>query len=68
MEYVYYPNKERATKLIIVSDSEPTDRDINYLKYIREKFNLPVFYRYFKHQTKFLSEEYLIDIFYYKTK
>lgn len=58
MEYAYYPNRERASKLIVVSDSEPTDRDMNYLKHIREKFEIPIFYRYFKYQTKFLSEEY----------
>lgn len=46
MEYAYFPNKKRASKLIIVSDSQPTDRDVDYLKYIRENFNIPVFYRY----------------------
>lgn len=58
MEYAYYPNNIRASKLIIISDNEPTDGDINYINHIRKNFNIPVFYRYFKLDTNFLSEEY----------
>lgn len=58
MEYAYYPNNIRASKLIIISDNEPTDGDINYINHIRKNFNIPVFYRYFKFDINFLSEEY----------
>ena len=58
MEYAYYPSKERASRLIVISDQEP-DIDLrNYLKSIRLKFKLPIYYRYFLLDTEYLSPEY----------
>lgn len=58
MEYAYFPNLEKAKKLIIVADSRPNSDTINYLNCIRSKFNIPVSYRYFELDNNFLSEEF----------
>ncbi|OOQ57872.1 hypothetical protein [Mucilaginibacter pedocola] len=47
MEYAYYPSRERAKQLIIVGDSAPENETIRYLTYLRDRFELPVTYRYF---------------------
>lgn len=58
MEYAYFPDLEKATKLIIVADAEPDPDTIKYLDFIRKKFNLPVKYRYFYIDKNYLSNEY----------
>ncbi|MDB5282909.1 MAG: hypothetical protein JWO06_1984 [Bacteroidota bacterium] len=58
MEYAYYPGSERAKKLIIVADEEPDENTMEYLDYIRGKFDLPVTYRHFNLETHELSEDY----------
>lgn len=58
MEYAYFPSKERASKLIVISDQEPDPDLQNYLIFIRQKFKLPIYYRYFLLETEFLSKEY----------
>ncbi|WP_029905157.1 hypothetical protein [Prevotella sp. 10(H)] len=58
MEYAYYPEEKRATKLIIVSEDKPTNDDITYLKFVRENFSIPVYYRYFDREKQYLSEDY----------
>jgi hypothetical protein len=58
IEYAYYPDVEKAEKLIIVADEEPNDDIIKYIKHIRNKFNLPITYRYFDYLKKELSADY----------
>lgn len=65
LEYAYFPNYEKTEKLIIVSDSEPSNELIIYLVNLRNKFNLPVYYRYIPVYYRYidvnkeiLSEEY----------
>ncbi len=58
MEYSYWPDTIKAKKLFIVSDRQPEELAIKYLSHIRNRFHLPVFYRYFNLQKKFLSDEY----------
>jgi len=58
MEYAYYPSEERAQKLIIVGDSPPEQESINYLDYLRDRFDLPVSYRYFDWETLNLSTDF----------
>lgn len=58
MEYAYFPDMEKAEKLIIVADEEPNQEVIKYLQYIRKKFNLPLTYRSFNIDTNVLSEDY----------
>ncbi len=58
MEYAYYPNAEKAEKLIIISDKDPNNATIDYLKHIRAKFDLPITYRSFNLEKNELSDDY----------
>jgi len=58
MEYAYYPNSEMAKKLYVVGDEVPDEKLMAYLIYLRERFNIPVFYRHFDPEANLLSIEY----------
>lgn len=58
MEYSYWPDLERAEKLIIVSDKEPDSDTRKYLNHIRTKFNIPIFYRFFNIESNTLSNDF----------
>lgn len=58
LEYSYWPESERANKLIIISDNPPDSDTKKYLAHIRRKFNLPLFYRYFDMAANVLSEDF----------
>ncbi len=58
LEYAYFPNTEKAEKLIIVADEKPNEDVIKYLDHIREKFELPITYRHFDLDTGVLSNDY----------
>lgn len=58
MEYVYWPDVEEAEKMIIVGDTFPDEEAQRYLKYIRRKFKLPIFYRCINVSEKVLSDEF----------
>lgn len=58
MEYSYWPDLERAEKLIIVSDNEPDLETQKYLAHIRKKFKIPIFYRFFNIEKNILSKDY----------
>ncbi|PKP47475.1 MAG: hypothetical protein CVT95_05595, partial [Bacteroidetes bacterium HGW-Bacteroidetes-12] len=58
MEYAFFPNKEKAEKLIIVADEKPNEDVIKYLDYIRKKFGLPITYRNFNLNSNELSDDY----------
>ncbi len=45
LEYAYWPNRERAKKLIIVSQNKITKQGKTYLEHLRTKFNIPIFYQ-----------------------
>ena len=58
LEYAYWPMEENAQELIIVSHHPINDDAKNYLKGLRKKFKLPVFYQHFDIGNKILSEKY----------
>lgn len=58
LEYSYFPDTEKAEKLIIIADEEPNEDVIKYLAHIRDKFNLPISYRHFNLDTYELSDDY----------
>ena len=58
MEYSFWPGIQRSEKMVIVSTNHVTDDAVNYLRYIRETFNLPIYYRSFDLNQATLSEEY----------
>lgn len=58
LEYSYWPDLERAEKLIIITDNAPDSDTKKYLAHIRRKFNLPIFYRFFNMESNVLSEDF----------
>ncbi|MBU1862853.1 MAG: hypothetical protein KKH94_04210 [Candidatus Omnitrophica bacterium] len=58
MEYAYFPDKERADKLIIVGYAKPDEEAIRYLQYVRDRFSIPVTYRALDMVSDSLSEDY----------
>lgn len=58
LEYSYFPDTEKAEKLIIIADEEPNEDVLKYLDHIRDKFNLPISYRHFNIDTNELSDDY----------
>ena len=58
MEYAFWPDVERAEKLIVVSDMKPDRETLKYLSFIRNRFNIPVFYRYFDLYNDVMSEDF----------
>lgn len=57
LEYSYWPNKNNASKLIIVSENEITDEAIKYLNKLRNDFNIPVHYQRYNPKKKLLEEK-----------
>jgi hypothetical protein len=58
LEYSFFPEKNIAQKLVVVSDS-PLNKDTKkYLKHIRTTFSLPIYYRQFDLEKNELSVEY----------
>lgn len=45
LEYSYYPDKDRAKKLIIVSQNPINKQAKDYLNKLRKQFNIPVYYK-----------------------
>jgi len=58
LEYAYFPDTEKAEKLIIIADEEPNEDVKKYLDHIRNKFELPISYRHFNIETNKLSDDY----------
>lgn len=58
LEYAYYPIYKKAEKLFIVSDSKPTQDDINYMNHIRSITGLEIYYRYYSFDNNSLSNEF----------
>jgi hypothetical protein len=57
IEYAYYPDKERAKKLIIVSQNQITKQAKDYLSKIRGQFRIPVYYKQYNVDKNYLEEE-----------
>lgn len=47
LEYAYFPNVTNANKLIIISHNRITSEAEKYLKHLRNKFNLPIYYQHY---------------------
>jgi hypothetical protein len=57
LEYGIYPDHQRAEKLVVVGDGEPTLDDLAYLRHLRGKFSLPIHYRQWDSQSCTLDKE-----------
>lgn len=60
LEYNHYNFQKpgRAEKLFIISPEKPDDKDIEYLKILREQYNLPLWFRWYSFENNTLSENY----------
>lgn len=58
MEYAYWPESERAEKLIIIGDTSPDNDAKRYIQHIRDKFHIPVYYRSLDIDRKVLSRDF----------
>lgn len=56
MEYAYFPSVVRAEKLVVIGDSKPDADAIDYLKFVRGRFGLPIYYRALDLETNKLSD------------
>ena len=45
LEYAHWPSDARAAELIVVGEAAPDDDARAYLRLLRERFSLPVWYR-----------------------
>lgn len=57
MEYAYYPKDSRATKLVIISPNEITPSSSEYLKVLRERHKIPIYYQQFDMASNALHEK-----------
>lgn len=58
MEYAYWPDSEKAERLIIIGDTSPNSETKRYIEHIRNKFHIPVYYRKLDITEGTLSENY----------
>lgn len=56
-EYSFFPDNDKAKKLIIVGDEDPSREVRKYIKHIREKTGLKIFYRWVDMEKELLSLE-----------
>jgi len=56
LEYSYWPDDNRAEKLIITSHNPITIEAQKYLKKLREEFHLPVFYQFYDLEKNILED------------
>ncbi len=57
-EYSFFPDTDKAKKLIVVGDIEPSSSVKKYIKHLREKTGLKIFYRWVDMEKKLLSPEF----------
>jgi len=57
LEYAFYPNKNVASKLIIVSENKITTDVMDYLNKLRKDFSIPIFYQRYDFAKKDLEKE-----------
>ena len=58
LEYAHYPQKNNADKLFIVGLGKPTTKDKEYMDFLRQAYNLPVWYRWYDEKKDILSDVY----------
>lgn len=56
-EYSLFPDKQLAEKLLIVGDTEPSREVKRYIKHLRDKTTLNIFYRWINMENEELSNE-----------
>ena len=57
LEYAHYPESTRARRLIVVGDVIPTDDDRFYVSFLRDKYQIPIYYSRYHWETNELDRE-----------
>lgn len=57
LEYAYFPNRVNAQKLIIISYNIISPDAEKYLKHLRKKFNIPLYYQRFNDELQVLEKQ-----------
>lgn len=47
MEYAFYPDEKNADKLIIVAPVPADELDVQYIKMLRKKYHIPIWFQYY---------------------
>ncbi len=58
LEYAHWPDRELATKIVIVSQNNITDQAKKYISHMRKKFTIPVNYQQFDLDSEELKDPY----------
>jgi hypothetical protein len=58
LEYAHWPDRELATKLVIVSQNNITDQAKKYIRYMRKKFTIPIHYQQYDLDSEELKNSY----------
>jgi hypothetical protein len=56
IEYAFYPNKDIAKKLVIVSPKTVTTHALTYLKGLRDRFGIPIYYQQYDPEKQVLED------------
>lgn len=57
LEYAHYPNENRAKKFYIIGPEPADDNDKAYIKFLRDNYSLPIWYRWCSLKEKRLFKE-----------
>lgn len=56
LEYSFWPDAERANRLVIVTENDSTEEAVKYLARLRDRFGLPVYHQRFDLQEGILEK------------
>ena len=56
LEYAHYPNNIRANKLYIIGPEPPDKNDKAYMQFLRKRYSLPIWYRWYSFKDHKLDE------------
>ena len=57
LEYAYYPNRNNATKIVVVSPDAVTKEAQSYLEHLRHRFGIPVYYQRYDPEQEALEDK-----------
>ncbi len=57
LEYAYYPNKNNASKIVVVSPHAVTKEAQSYLEHLRHRFGIPVYYQRYDPELEALEDK-----------
>ena len=56
LEYTHYPSMNRAEKMFIIGPVAPDEKDLQYLELLRNKYKIPVWFRWYSYEENKLYE------------